>query len=78
MVAVISNSGIPLMPTSEYRARRFLKSGRAKIYKYRPFMIDPSSISGLPLTGGMGTKLLYIVGAALIAIGTAAYLRKKK
>ena len=41
-------------------------------------MIDPSSISGLPLTGGMGTKLLYIFGAALIAIGIAAYLRKKK
>lgn len=39
MVAVISNTGIPLMPTSEYRARRLLKSGRAEIYKYRPFTI---------------------------------------
>lgn len=39
MVAVISNSGIPLMPTSEYKARRLLKSGRAEIYKYRPFTI---------------------------------------
>ena len=27
------------MPTSEYRARRLIKSGRAKIYKYRPFTI---------------------------------------
>ena len=39
MVAVISNTGIPLMPTNEYRARRLLKSGRAEIYKYRPFTI---------------------------------------
>ena len=39
MVAVISNSGIPLMPTNEYRARRLIKSGRAKIHQYRPFTI---------------------------------------
>lgn len=39
MVAVISNTGIPLMPTNEYRARRLLKSGRAEIHKYRPFTI---------------------------------------
>ena len=39
MVAVISSSGIPLMPTNEYRARRLLKSGRAEIRKYRPFTI---------------------------------------
>ena len=36
MVAVISSTGIRLMPTSNYRARRLLKSGRAEIYKYRP------------------------------------------
>ena len=36
MVAVISNTGIRLMPTSNYRARKLLKSGRAEIYKYRP------------------------------------------
>lgn len=39
MVAVISNSGIPLMPTTEYRARRLLKKGRAEIFLYRPFTI---------------------------------------
>lgn len=38
-VAVIGNTGKPLMPTSPYRARRLLKSGRAKIYGYRPFTI---------------------------------------
>lgn len=37
MVAVVSNTGKPLMPTSPYRARRLLKSGRARIYQYRPF-----------------------------------------
>lgn len=37
MVAVVSNTGKPLMPTSPYRARKLLKSGRARIYKYRPF-----------------------------------------
>lgn len=40
MVAVVSNKGIPLMPTSEYRARRLLKKGRAVIFKYRPFTIQ--------------------------------------
>lgn len=35
-VAVISKTGTPLMPTSRYRARRLLKSGKAVIHKYRP------------------------------------------
>lgn len=39
MVAVVTNTGRPLMPTSPYRARRLLKSGRAKIFRYRPFTI---------------------------------------
>ena len=37
MVAVVTNTGRPLMPTSTYRARRLLKGGRAVIYKYRPY-----------------------------------------
>lgn len=40
MVAVISSTGIRLMPTSNYRARKLLKKGRAKIFKYRPFTIQ--------------------------------------
>lgn len=40
MVAVLSKSGIRLMPTSNYKARRLLKSKRAKIYQYRPFTIQ--------------------------------------
>ena len=40
MVFVTGNTGIRLMPTSEYRARRLLKSGRAKIFKRNPFTIQ--------------------------------------
>lgn len=39
MVAVISKTGIPLMPTSEYRARKLLKKKKAEIHSYRPFTI---------------------------------------
>ncbi len=36
MVAVISNNGIRLMPTTNYRARKLLKSGRAVVKNYKP------------------------------------------
>lgn len=39
MVYVVTNTGKPLMPTTEPRARKLLKKSRAKIYKYRPFTI---------------------------------------
>lgn len=39
MVAVLSKTGIRLMPTTNYKARKLLKSGRAVIYQYRPFAI---------------------------------------
>lgn len=39
MVAVVTKDGIPLMPTNEYRARRLLKSGKAKIFRRLPFTI---------------------------------------
>lgn len=35
-VAVISKTGMRLMPTNEYRARHLLKSGKAVIEQYRP------------------------------------------
>ena len=35
-VAVVSKTGIRLMPTSEYRARHLLKAGKAVIEQYRP------------------------------------------
>ena len=35
-VAVLDASGHPLMPTNSYRARKLLKSGRARIHSYRP------------------------------------------
>ena len=39
-VAVISKAGERLMPTSEYRARKLLKSGKAIKYSYNPFTIQ--------------------------------------
>ena len=36
MVAVVGSSGKPLDPTTEYRARKLLKAGKAVIYRYRP------------------------------------------
>ncbi|SFU57530.1 RRXRR domain-containing protein [Butyrivibrio sp. INlla21] len=39
MVAVLSKTGIRLMPTTNYKARKLLKSRRAVIYQYRPFTI---------------------------------------
>lgn len=35
-VAVISKTGMRLMPTNEYRARHLLKAGKAVIEQYRP------------------------------------------
>ena len=35
-VAVLSSTGKKLMPTSNYRARRLLKKGRAVIAKHNP------------------------------------------
>lgn len=39
MVFVVSSTGICLMPTTQYKARRLLKKKRARIYKYKPFTI---------------------------------------
>lgn len=39
-VAVISSTGKVLMPTSEYRARKLLKSGKAVKHSYNPFTIQ--------------------------------------
>ena len=39
-VAVISKTGERLMPTSEYRARKLLKSGKAVKCSYHPFTIQ--------------------------------------
>ena len=39
MVAVLSSTGIKLMPTTCYKTRKLLKKGRAVIYQYRPFTI---------------------------------------
>ena len=39
MVAVLSKTGIRLMPTSSYRARKLLARKKAVICGYRPFTI---------------------------------------
>lgn len=38
-VFVVSTNGNPLMPTTGYRARKLLKSGKAVIFSHRPFAI---------------------------------------
>lgn len=38
-VFVLSNSGKPLMPTTQGKARKLLKSGKCKIVKHSPFTI---------------------------------------
>lgn len=40
MVFVVGNTGIRLMPTSEYRARKLMSRNRAVVYKHRPFTIQ--------------------------------------
>lgn len=44
MVAVISSTGICLMPTLNYRARKLLASGKAVKAGFRPFTIRLTSI----------------------------------
>lgn len=39
-VLVVNKDGRPLMPTTPRKARKFLESGRAKIYARRPFTIQ--------------------------------------
>ena len=39
MVAVLSSTGIRLMPTSCYRARKLIRNGKAVIHSYDPFTI---------------------------------------
>ena len=39
MVFVVSNTKQRLMPVSPYKARKLLKSGRARIFKHQPFTI---------------------------------------
>ena len=39
MVSVVSRTGKPLMPTTEYKARRLLKKGRAEIFCRHPFTV---------------------------------------
>ena len=43
-VFVVSTNGKPLMPTTEYRARKLLKSGKAVIFSHRPFAIKLTRI----------------------------------
>ena len=40
MVAVVSSTGVKLMPTTNYKARKMLNSGKATIHSYNPFCIQ--------------------------------------
>lgn len=44
MVAVLSKTGIRLMPTSSYRARKLLAKKKAVICGYRPFTIVSQNV----------------------------------
>ena len=39
MAAVLSSTGVRLMPTTCYKARKLLKKGKAVIYQYEPFTV---------------------------------------
>lgn len=63
MVAVISSSGIPLMPTSNYKVRKLLRCGRAKIHRYQPFtiqLLDRENGETQPMELCMDTGYLHI------------------
>lgn len=64
MVAVISNSGKKLMPTSNYKARKLLKKKRAIIYKYNPIftikLIDRNDGYTQPIEYASDTGYLYV------------------
>ena len=45
-VCVVTPDGKPLMPTSEYRARKLLKSGKAVIFRHKPFTIKLTRVVG--------------------------------
>lgn len=63
MVAVISSSGIPLMPTSNYKVRKLLRCGRAKIHRYQPFtiqLLDSENGETQPMELCMDTGYLHI------------------
>ena len=71
-VAVISASGKKLMPTTAYRARKLLKSGRAKIYKYRPVF----TIQLLDRKDGYTQPMEYSCDTGYMYIGVSVKSRK--
>ena len=63
MVAVISSSGIPLMPTNNYKTRKLLRCGRAEIHSYQPFtirMLDREDGKTQPIELCMDTGYVHI------------------
>ena len=71
-VAVISASGKKLMPTTAYRARKLLKSRRAKIYKYRPVF----TIQLLDRKDGYTQPMEYSCDTGYMYIGVSVKSRK--
>ena len=51
-VCVVAPDKKPLMPTSEYRARKLLKNGKAVIFKHKPFTIMLTRIVSVTMTVG--------------------------
>lgn len=64
MVFVLSASNKKLMPTTEYRVRRLIKSGKATIYKHRPFTIKLTTAFDAYGTIGRGTDGNFVTSVA--------------
>ncbi len=63
MVAVISSNGIRLMPTTNYRARKLLKAGKAVSVGFRPFtirLLTESSVNTQPIELTIDTGYVHV------------------
>ena len=79
-VAVISASGIPLMPTTSYRARKLLEKNRAKTECYRPIftirLLDREDGETQPIEYKCDTGYEHI--GISIASGTKEYVNEQR
>ena len=79
-VAVISATGIPLMPTTSYRARKLLKKKRAEIESYRPIftirLLDRENGETQPIEYRCDTGYEHI--GISIASGTKEYVNEQR
>lgn len=73
LVYVLNKNGKPLMPCKPQKARKLLKSGKAKIYKYTPFTIKLKYGSA-----GYRQPITLGIDAGSVHIGASATTEKKE